>query len=45
MRRLDEAVFFWVEALGAKLERSFELGGEFAAEVTDVAVRRSVPRW
>lgn len=36
VRDLEASVAFWVQALGARLERRFELGGTFAADVTGV---------
>jgi len=36
VRDLDASVAFWVGALDARVERRFELGGTFAADVTGV---------
>ncbi|GGF46956.1 hypothetical protein GCM10011519_21200 [Marmoricola endophyticus] len=36
VRSLDRAVGFWVDVLGAEVERRFVLEGEFAADVTGV---------
>ncbi len=36
VRDLDAAASFWVGALDARVERRFELGGTFAADVTGV---------
>jgi len=40
VRSLETAVAFWVEALGAEVERTFALDGDFAADVTGVAGAR-----
>ncbi len=34
---LDEAIRFWTQALGFKLQRQSEMGGEFLRQVTGVA--------
>lgn len=36
VRDLDTSLAFWTEVLGARLERRFDLSGDFAAEVTGV---------
>lgn len=36
VRSLDASVAFWVEVLGAEVDRTFALNGDFAADVTGV---------
>ncbi|WP_238193865.1 VOC family protein [Methylobacterium frigidaeris] len=31
---LDEALWFWIDGLGARLVRTGEMGGEFLGQVT-----------
>ncbi|ADG98187.1 Glyoxalase/bleomycin resistance protein/dioxygenase [Segniliparus rotundus DSM 44985] len=40
VRDIDQSVDFWCSALGAQIERRFQLGGVFAAEVTGVPQAR-----